>query len=96
LFQLTLRLCSKALAQCAASALQVGAGNTRQKISGVMYQQFRISSNVTTGKASHHIRTAPYSAHYYRIAIPEPDPPPQEKFRQRMKFDRYLYERKEK
>jgi len=96
LFQLTLRLRSKALAQCAASALQVGAGEQRKKVSGAMRKPYLENTQMHTRSNTHHIRTTPYSAHYYRIATPEPDPPPQEKFRQRRKFDRYLYDRKEK
>jgi len=66
------------------------------KVSGAMRKQCPENTQMHTRSNTHHIRTAPYSAHYYRIATPEPDPPQQEKFRQRRKFDRYLYERKEK
>jgi hypothetical protein len=73
-----------------------GGGDQRQKVSGAMRKPCLENTQMHTRSNTHHIRTAPYSAHYYRIATPEPDPPPQEKFRQRRKFDRYLYDRKEK
>jgi len=61
-----------------------------------MRKQCLENTQMHTRSNTQHIRTAPYSAHYYRIATPEPDPQQQEKFRQRRKFDRYLYDRKEK
>ncbi|MBC3877545.1 hypothetical protein H8K38_06985 [Undibacterium sp. FT79W] len=67
-----------------------------KKVSDAMRKQCLENTQMHTRSNTHHIRTAPYSAHYYRIATPEPDLPPQEKFRQRRKFDRYLYDRKEK